>query len=176
MNSQPSSKTETVEKTLTYQERRAQIKTLLEKVGPWNLNIKLLSEKYKCSRPAIYLDVRRILERVDKNELKSVTLNLMLAYKAATKEAWWVLANSKDQVIRLKAADTLSKIGERFARFLGIIGPNVQIFEAQFNQQNIQNNITIDFEKEQKTVREAIKCIHEELLEEKSRLSPKEQD
>lgn len=131
----PESDTNGTSGRVHYTERRREIKRVVEEAGLWNLSVTQLADKYNVSRKSIYNDLDAIAESLSERSLARTRLNISLAFKKATKECHRILAKSRDPKEQLEAADKLSKIAHRFAKFCGFLEPEVEI------QNNIQQNI-----------------------------------
>jgi len=102
-------------------DRREKIKDLILEKGLWSLNKKQLSRDFKVSYPTIYNDIRAILKKIPDDKIEEIGYELNLSFKEALSIARRLLKH-KDDSLKLRAIDVLTKAIDRYTSFLEAYG------------------------------------------------------
>jgi len=128
-------------KTITKIERRTCIRERIETVGIWSMNISNLAKEFGVSRQAIYRDIRKLREILDKEDITQTKIELSCACKRAISEARRVITTPDSPIeLKLRAISVLMSAISDYIRFL-------QVFELK--EETDQESKTEMFKREQ---------------------------
>jgi len=102
-------------------ERREKIKDLILEKGLWSLNKKKLARDFKVSYPTIYNDIKAILKKIPDDKIEEIGYELNQSFKEALSIARRLLKR-KDDLLKLRAIDVLTKVIDRYTGFLEAFG------------------------------------------------------
>jgi len=94
--------------------------SLLEK-GLWSLNKKKLARDFKVSYPTTYNDIKVILKEIPDDKIGEIGYELNQSFKEALSIARRLLKR-KDDSLKLRAIDVLTKVIDRYTGFLEAFG------------------------------------------------------
>lgn len=128
---------------LHFQERREEIKRIIETLGIWNINKTQLANRYSVSRQTIIKDFKQLLKGVPKEDLEEIKFNLKIAHQKSISEAQKILATSPDNIEKIRAAMAISYVGEKFTKMLENYGLKDKIADKIETTQNFKINFEI---------------------------------
>ena len=102
-------------------ERREKIKDLILEKGLWSLNKKKLARDFQVSYPTIYNDIKVILREIPDDKIEEIGYELNQSFKEALSIARRLLKR-KDDLLKLKAIDVLTRVIDRYTVFLEAFG------------------------------------------------------
>jgi len=102
-------------------ERREKIKDLILEKGLWSLNKKKLARDFQVSYPTIYNDIKVILREIPDDKIEEIGYELNQSFKEALSIARRLLKR-KDDSLKLRAIDVLTKVIDRYTGFLEAFG------------------------------------------------------
>jgi len=89
--------------------------------GLWSLNKKQLARDFRVSYPTIYNDIRAILKNILDDKIEEIGYELNQSFKESLFTAR-KLMKSKNDSLKLKAIDVLTKAIDRYTAFLEAFG------------------------------------------------------
>jgi len=102
-------------------ERREKIKDMILTSGLWSLNKKQLARDFGVSYPTIYSDIKAIVKDIPDDKVEVIGYELNQSFKDALSISRSLL-NQKDDSLKLKAVDVLTKAIDRYTVFLEAFG------------------------------------------------------
>ncbi len=102
-------------------ERREKIKDLILEKGLWSLNKKKLARDFQVSYPTIYNDIKVILREIPDDKIEEIGYELNQSFKETLSIARRLLKR-KDDSLKLRAIDVLTKVIDRYTVFLEAFG------------------------------------------------------
>ena len=132
------------DKRLTYNERREEIKTLIENIGLWNINISQLSRKYDVSRNTIYKDLKAITKHIPKEELEHIDFALHKAFRKSISEAQAILIKKESTTQdKLRAMQVIATLSNSYTDMLERFGLKEKIPD-RLETMNMSVGLTMD--------------------------------
>jgi hypothetical protein len=98
--------------------RRLEIKQLIEELGLWNINQTALSTKYGVTQQMISKDIHNIVQGMPKESLTEIKFNLKTAYKKGLREMQTILATSRNNMEKTRAAQVIGNLGKQYTEML----------------------------------------------------------
>ncbi|GEM_PF-2891107 len=111
---------------ISFQQRRQEIRDLLENLGFWGVSKTALAQRYGVSRLTIHKDIEHIVKQSKEKDLQEISFALDLAFKKALNELMLILNTQQEPNIRIKAINALTTLISRYTQMLesyGIKGP-----------------------------------------------------
>lgn len=108
-------------KKTNYQERRKEIKHLIEEIGIWNINKTDLAKRFNVSRDTIYKDFHKVIDDMETEDLKEIKVNFSAIFKKITKEAHKLVVTGTPKQ-KLNASKILIEAIEKYTKFLEAYG------------------------------------------------------
>ncbi len=105
------------DKKLTAMERKQELLQLMKDLGPWNMNGRILGQKYGVSRQQINRDVHDLLKGLKSTDLSTLGKIFELSYQKSMKECQ-MLMNDPDKEIRIKAIRAGMDTNQKYVDFL----------------------------------------------------------